>query len=267
MAKKPVAKKPKKVGETTETERRRAREVADRYFTFGRDDDEGDEERRRKHLDEGFEEGRPTPSRRSPHVPPSRPVPLKPLTLKQSMFVKEYLIDFNGTQAAIRAGYSEHTAHQAAYENLRKPEIKALIDREIKERAQRATWDADAVLLRLSQELTADIADLFDDNGHLLPVKQWPMIFRTGLVAGIDIEEFTNVDDMGDLVPGIVRKVKLSDRAKRIEMLGKHKAVQAWKEMKQLDIPADSPLAQLARQLEGTAIRPQLPAPEPDDAG
>ncbi len=183
------------------------------------------------------------------------------------MFVKEYLIDFNGTQAAIRAGYSEHTAHQAAYENLRKPEIKALIDREIKERADRADWDADAVLRRLGQELTADIADLFDDNGNMLPIKQWPMIFRTGLVAGIDMEEFTNVDDAGDLVPGIVRKIKLSDRAKRLEMLGKHKAVQAWKELKELDVPKDSPLAQLARELEGTRVGPrQLPPPEPTDA-
>lgn len=46
------------------------------------------------------------------------------LTPKQERFVTEYLIDFNGTQAAIRAGYSESTARQTASENLTKPDIQ-----------------------------------------------------------------------------------------------------------------------------------------------
>ena len=45
---------------------------------------------------------------------------LKP---KQQNFIEEYLIDFNGTQAAIRAGYSPKSAAETAYENLRKPQI------------------------------------------------------------------------------------------------------------------------------------------------
>ncbi len=47
------------------------------------------------------------------------------LTVKQRRFVSEYLIDGNGTQAAIRAGYSEDTAAEMAYENLNKPHIAA----------------------------------------------------------------------------------------------------------------------------------------------
>ena len=46
------------------------------------------------------------------------------LTLKQKRFVDEYLIDFNGAQAAIRAGYSEASAKEIAAENLTKPNIK-----------------------------------------------------------------------------------------------------------------------------------------------
>lgn len=45
------------------------------------------------------------------------------LTVKQSRFVIEYLRDGNATQAAIRAGYSEHSAAEIGYENLRKPQI------------------------------------------------------------------------------------------------------------------------------------------------
>lgn len=50
------------------------------------------------------------------------------LTPKQELFIREYLIDKNATQAAIRAWYSEKTAYSIWEENLRKPEIKAKIN-------------------------------------------------------------------------------------------------------------------------------------------
>lgn len=46
------------------------------------------------------------------------------LTDKQERFCQEYLIDLNGTQAAIRAGYSKDTAKEIASENLTKPNIQ-----------------------------------------------------------------------------------------------------------------------------------------------
>jgi len=51
----------------------------------------------------------------------------KKLTLKQAKFTKEYLKSGNGTQAAIKAGYSKNSAHDIASENLRKPEIKEAV--------------------------------------------------------------------------------------------------------------------------------------------
>jgi phage terminase small subunit len=52
---------------------------------------------------------------------------------RQRLFVNEYLVDFNATQAAIRAGYSERTAGQGGHELLKNPEVKAEIDRLYKE--------------------------------------------------------------------------------------------------------------------------------------
>lgn len=49
------------------------------------------------------------------------------LTDKQEMFCREYLIDLNATQAAIRAGYSANIANRTASENLSKPDIKSRI--------------------------------------------------------------------------------------------------------------------------------------------
>jgi phage terminase small subunit len=50
------------------------------------------------------------------------------MTNMQLRFIEEYLKCLNGTEAARRAGYSPRTAHQIAYENLRKPEIRTIID-------------------------------------------------------------------------------------------------------------------------------------------
>lgn len=60
------------------------------------------------------------------------------LTAKQQRFVEEYVVDFNATQAAIRAGYSEKTAYSIGDENLKKPEIAAAID-QLRQEATRST--------------------------------------------------------------------------------------------------------------------------------
>lgn len=153
------------------------------------------------------------------------------LTPKQSRFVDEYLIDLNATQAAIRAGYSTNRADAMGHENLRKPEISQAVEAAMKARSARTEINADWVLKRLAQDATADLADLYDDAGKLLPVKEWPMVWRTGLVAGIETvqeREGTYPDGKPEFVT--VRKVKLLDRTKLVELIGKHVDVGAFKE-------------------------------------
>ncbi len=50
------------------------------------------------------------------------------MTPKQAAFVDEYLVDFNATRAAIRAGYSERSAYNIGYCNLRHPEITVALE-------------------------------------------------------------------------------------------------------------------------------------------
>lgn len=70
------------------------------------------------------------------------------LTAKQEMFCREYLVDLNATQAAIRAGYSQNTASEMGCENLGKPNIADRIAQLMAERTQRVTVSADYVLER-----------------------------------------------------------------------------------------------------------------------
>jgi phage terminase small subunit len=149
------------------------------------------------------------------------------LTAKQERFVAEYLVDLNATQAAIRAGYSEKTANRIGAQLLAKPLVAEAVAKAQAERAERTRIDSDWVLTRLAEEAEADIADLYDpDTGALRPVHEWPAIWRKGLIAGLDVEE---IREEGAVV-GLVRKLKLSDRVKRIELIGKHVSVQAFKE-------------------------------------
>lgn len=68
------------------------------------------------------------------------------LTNKQAMFVKEYMVDLNATQAAIRAGYSEKTAGQMGDENLKKPQIADAIKEAMQQRAEKVSLTAENVL-------------------------------------------------------------------------------------------------------------------------
>lgn len=74
----------------------------------------------------------------------------KKLTAKQKAFCEEYLIDLNATQAAIRAGYSEDTAHQIGYENLIKHDVAAEIERLQKIRSDITSISAESVLRRIN---------------------------------------------------------------------------------------------------------------------
>ena len=80
------------------------------------------------------------------------------LTLRQRLFVTEYLRCFNGTQAALRSGYSRRSARQIAAENMAKPDISAAIQTGLEELAMSSS----EVLARLADIARSDIADLLE---------------------------------------------------------------------------------------------------------
>ena len=75
------------------------------------------------------------------------------LTAKQAVFCREYLIDLNATQAAVRAGYSPNTAAEMGYENLRKPQIVEKVVQLQSERSTRTEITADWVLSKLRENV------------------------------------------------------------------------------------------------------------------
>lgn len=153
------------------------------------------------------------------------------LNLKQARFVDEYLLDLNAKQAAIRAGYSPRTAESQGARLLSHAKVSAAIAEAVANRSRKTGVDADWVLKRLAEEVEADVADLYDDAGKVRPIREWPAVWRKGLVAGIEsYPEKVGEDGDGKPIFETAYKVKLADRTRIKELLGKHVYVSAFRE-------------------------------------
>lgn len=105
------------------------------------------------------------------------------LTEKQKRFCDEYLVDLNGTQAAIRAGYSEKTAKQIARQNLTKLDIQEYIKKRMAEKEDALIAKQDEVLQTLTRVLRRQEMDTvvvtckerssrYDENGKKVIVEK-----------------------------------------------------------------------------------------------
>lgn len=82
------------------------------------------------------------------------------LTRKQLRFVEEYLVDLNGTQAAIRAGYSAKTAQEQSSRLLSNVMVRKAVSAARKDQQERTEITADRVLREAWNILTADAREL-----------------------------------------------------------------------------------------------------------
>ena len=144
------------------------------------------------------------------------------LTAKQEMFCLEYLIDLNATQAAIRAGYSEKTAHSIGNENLIKPLIQETIAKLKADRCDSVSVNAKYVLDRLLEIDQLDVIDILDNTGNVKAIRDWPKSWRTS-ISGLDVQ-----DMLSDDTDSIIKKIKWPDKLRNIELLGKHVSIKAW---------------------------------------
>lgn len=139
---------------------------------------------------------------------------------KQRRFVAEYLKDLNATQAAIRAGYSPKTAEQQGHRLLRNAEISQAVEKAKSEQLQRLEVSADVVLRELLRIATSDISQAFDGRG-LKPLHEIPEDLRR-CISGVDSEAIFEGAGRDRTHIGDLQKVKLWDKTKALELLGKH---------------------------------------------
>jgi len=133
------------------------------------------------------------------------------MTKKQKLFVEEYLIDLNATQAAIRSGYSVDSAKEIGCENLTKPNIQEAIAKAMAERSKRTGISQDRVVQELAKLAFINIADVVD--------------LETGRVKETATEEDLACIQSIKIKPtefGEEREIKFYDKKGSLESLGKH---------------------------------------------
>lgn len=135
----------------------------------------------------------------------------------QYRFCLEYVKDFNGTRAAIRAGYAESGAHVQASRLLKQPKIQEELQRLIDERSEETKIDAAYVLrqaVKIHERCMQEIRPFTDRKGRQLYSEDGEPLFV--------------FDARG--------------AAKGLELVGKHVGVQAFKEQLGLSGPEGGPV-------------------------
>lgn len=110
------------------------------------------------------------------------------LTDTQRQFCLEYIKDFNGTQAAIRAGYAANAAAQQASRLLNNANVQALIKLKTQKLEDKYDLSREAIAKRYAQLIHFDIRKLYDQEGNLIPIHELDEDTATALI-GFEVDE------------------------------------------------------------------------------
>ncbi len=137
------------------------------------------------------------------------------LTEKQRRFVDEYLIDLNATQAAIRAGYSVKTADKQGYQLLEKTRVAEAISEKMAERSRRTGVNQDRVVMELAKIAFVNAADVIDSDDAT--IKAGATADDTAAIQSVKVKVIPTKEG-----EGVEREIRLNDKLKALELLGKH---------------------------------------------
>ena len=141
------------------------------------------------------------------------------LTPQQERFVAEYLIDLNGKQAAIRAGYAPRSAEVQASRLLSIAKVREAVAAAQAKRSERVEITADRVLRELGRLAFFDPRRMYRDDGTPLDVTELPDDVAA-CIGGIDIV----IERTGESAHEVstVRKYKVTDKFGPLKLLGQH---------------------------------------------
>lgn len=144
------------------------------------------------------------------------------ITNQQALFVEHYVQSLNATQAAIKAGYSEKSAHVLGYQLLQNPLVSAAISQASEKRSQNIGLTTERLLQEAMRLAFFDIRKLVDAEGNPIPIQQLDDD-TAAAIQGLELATEKSRDDDG--VVTTVRKYKIADKNSAIERLFKHKGL------------------------------------------
>jgi phage terminase small subunit len=138
-----------------------------------------------------------------------------PLTVREARFVEEYLVDLNGSAAAVRAGYSPKKVTARACILLARPRVKAAVQAAKEARAKATGITAERVLEEIARIGFADITDYLEQTKTGTKLKKFTEMppGSTRVLEGVSESR----GPQGDRV-----SVKLTDKMKALDKLCNH---------------------------------------------
>lgn len=177
---------------------------------------------------------------------------------KRALFVREYLIDRNGTRAAIAAGFSATSAHTTAHRLLKNADVRELIEKLEAERMERLDITADRILQETAKLAFANMDDFIvrqDDGTAYVDLSK---VKRNHMAAVVEITVDEYPEGKGEDKRDVRRtRFKLADKRAALEMLGKNHKL--WTDKMDLNANlniqdlSDEQLQQLIQRLEPRA--------------
>ncbi len=139
----------------------------------------------------------------------------KGLSKKRAAFCREYVFDYNGTQAAIRAGYSKRTADRQAEQLLKKLEVKEEIKRLEALKKRRCRVKTDDVIKEIANLAFSSLPDFVDVKKQTVTIKDFDKLTKEqkACLSEISTKETAH---------GTCISFKLHSKTKALEMLGRH---------------------------------------------
>jgi phage terminase small subunit len=173
----------------------------------------------------------------------------KKLNRRQEEFVRQYLLDLNAAAAYVRAGFRArgNSAEVNAARLLRNAKVSEAIEKAMVERSERTKIDGDRVLRELGKIAFLDARRALNDDGSFKPISGLDDDMAAAL-ASFDVVE------LGGDEGGVIRKVRLADKLRALELIGKHLGM--FRERVEVAGDKENPLTLLIRQVQGTAFRP-----------
>jgi hypothetical protein len=123
------------------------------------------------------------------------------LSFKQQRFIEEYLVDFNGTQAAIRAGYNAKNPGKIAYNLLRNPQIKSIVEQQVDALRFSKAIINEMCIGKLVEIINSDDAKAIDQIKAIHVLSEFTTKYSRRFEARKDgLRDFGNDPDMQPLV-------------------------------------------------------------------
>ena len=153
-------------------------------------------------------------------------------------FCHEYITkSFNGARAYM-AAYSidnQSTARTNAAKLLANANIRLRVEELKAENMETLKISAQDVLKHNHDYVMASMADLFDEKMQVKHISEWPAIWQR-MVSSIKVTQTEG---------GPVIEIKIPDKLKAMELLGKHVDVQAYRDQIKADVSFDAEVADM----------------------